>query len=62
MTMPNPFRTGDLNTKKQTSAFKYVEKAIPLVTFNQNKKCKSIFTFPVFNVIIAAFVVNPEAI
>lgn len=38
--MPNPFRTGDLNPKKQTSGFKYIEKAIPLVTFNQNKQGK----------------------
>jgi hypothetical protein len=44
--MPNPFRFGDLNPKKQGSSFKYVEKAIPLVTFSQTKQSKSIFVFP----------------
>jgi hypothetical protein len=38
--IPNPFRTGDLVVKKQPSAFKYVERAIPLVTFNPGKQCK----------------------
>ena len=32
--MPNPFRLNDLNPKKQSSGFKFVEKALPLVTFN----------------------------
>lgn len=32
--MPNPFRSNDLNPKKQSSSFKFVEKALPLVTFN----------------------------
>jgi len=47
--MPNPFRTGELAPKKQTSGFKYVEKAIPLVTFNPSKQGKSrFFDFPGF--------------
>lgn len=36
-TLPNPFRTDELGVVKQPSSFKFVERAIPLVTFNQSK-------------------------
>jgi hypothetical protein len=35
--LPNPFRTGELTVKKQPSSFKFVERAIPLVTFHTGK-------------------------
>jgi hypothetical protein len=49
----NPFK---VEAAPKKSAFKFLERAIPLVTFNQSKQSKSLsFDF-------ADFVVNPEVV